>query len=45
VDGSGKIVYQGCDKLSRDLLAPHPRLGRGGERTFRRYHDARRGTL
>jgi len=31
VDGSGKIVYQGCDKLSRDLLAPHPRLGRGRE--------------
>ena len=29
LDGSGKIVYQGCDKLSRDLLAPHPRLGRG----------------
>jgi hypothetical protein len=45
VDGSGKIVYQGCDKLSRDLLAPHPRLGRGRERTFRRNHDARRGTL
>ena len=31
VDGSGQIVYQGCDKLSRDLLAPHPRLGRGRE--------------
>jgi hypothetical protein len=31
VDGSGKIAYQGCDKLSRDLLAPHPRLGRGRE--------------
>jgi hypothetical protein len=29
LDGSGKIVYQGCDKLSRDLRAPHPRLGRG----------------
>ena len=29
LDGSGKIVYQGCDKLSKDLLAPHPRLGKG----------------
>ena len=29
LDGSGKIVYQGCDKLSGNLLAPHPRLGRG----------------
>jgi hypothetical protein len=31
VDGSGKIAYQGCDKLSRVLLAPHPLLGRGRE--------------
>ena len=31
LDGSAKIVYQGCDKLSRDLLAPHPRLGKGRE--------------
>ena len=29
LNGSGKIVYEGCDKLSRDLLAPHPRLRRG----------------
>jgi hypothetical protein len=29
LDGSGKIVYEGCDKLSRDLLAPHPRLQKG----------------
>jgi hypothetical protein len=29
LDGSGKIVYEGCDKLSRDLLAPHPRLHKG----------------
>lgn len=29
LNGSGKIVYQGCDKLSRDLLAPHPRLPKG----------------
>jgi hypothetical protein len=29
LDGSGKIVYEGCDKLSRDLLAPHPRLPKG----------------
>ncbi|HEY5770874.1 MAG TPA: hypothetical protein VIS71_13615 [Terrimicrobium sp.] len=28
-NGSGKIVYQGCDKLSRELLAPHPRLRKG----------------
>ena len=26
---SGKIVYEGCDKLSRDLLAPYPRLQKG----------------
>jgi hypothetical protein len=29
LNDSGKIIYEGCDKLSRDLLAPHPRLGRG----------------
>ena len=29
LDGSGKIVYEGCDKLSRDLLAPYPRLHKG----------------
>jgi hypothetical protein len=29
LDGSGKIVYEGCDKLSSDLLVPHPPLGRG----------------
>ena len=29
LDGSGKIVYAGCDKLSRDLLAPYPRLHKG----------------
>jgi hypothetical protein len=29
LNGSGKVVYDGCDKLSRDLLAPHPGLGRG----------------
>ena len=27
--GSGKIVYQGCDKLSRDLLASYQRLHKG----------------
>ena len=25
----GKIVYEGCDKLSRDLLAPYQRLHKG----------------
>ncbi|HEY5743133.1 MAG TPA: hypothetical protein VIS99_11385 [Terrimicrobiaceae bacterium] len=29
LDGSGKIVYEGCDKLSRDLLAPSPWLHKG----------------
>ena len=29
LDGSGKIVYEGCDKLNRDLLAPYPRLHKG----------------
>jgi hypothetical protein len=29
LDGSGKIVYAGCDKLSRDLLASYPRLHKG----------------
>jgi hypothetical protein len=27
--GPGKMFYEGCDKLSRDLLAPHPRLQKG----------------
>ena len=31
LNASGKIVYQGCDKLSRDVLAPHPRLHKGGD--------------
>ena len=34
LDGSGKIVYQGCDKLSKDLLAPHPRLPKGRGDSF-----------
>ena len=29
LDGSGRIVYEGCDKLSRDLLSPYPRLHKG----------------
>jgi hypothetical protein len=29
LDGSGMIVSEGCDKLSRDLLAPYPRLHKG----------------
>jgi hypothetical protein len=28
LDASGQAIYHGCDKLSKDLLAPHPRLGR-----------------
>jgi hypothetical protein len=32
LDDSGKIVYEGCDKFSRNLLAPHPRLQKGGDR-------------
>jgi hypothetical protein len=31
LDGSGKIVYQGCDKLNKDLLARHPRLQKRGD--------------
>lgn len=27
--GSGRRVYESCDKLSRNLLAPHPRLEKG----------------
>ena len=41
LDGSGKIVYEGCDKFSKDLLAPHPRLQKGGgiasQRGFRQF--------
>ena len=29
LDASGRVIYHACDKLSRNLLAPHPRLGRG----------------
>ena len=29
LNGSGKIVYQGCDNRSKDLLAPYPRLHKG----------------
>jgi len=29
LSASGKIVYEACDKLSRDLLAPYPRLRKG----------------
>lgn len=31
-DASGRIAYEGCDKLSRNLLAPHPRLPKGRDR-------------
>lgn len=34
LNGSGKIIYEGCDKLSRDLLAPHPRLPKGRGDSF-----------
>jgi hypothetical protein len=29
LDGYGKIVYEGCDTLRRDLLASHPRVHKG----------------
>jgi hypothetical protein len=29
LNASGKVVYEGCDKLNRDVLAPHPRLHKG----------------
>jgi hypothetical protein len=44
LDGSCKIVYQGCDKLSRDLLAPHPRLGRGRDTFSARLPENLKGT-
>lgn len=34
LDSSGRTVAEGCDKLSRELLYPHPRLSGKGRDTF-----------
>ncbi len=34
LDSSGRTIAEGCDKLSRQLLYPHPRLAGKGRDTF-----------
>lgn len=34
LDSSGRTIAEGCDKLSRQLLYPHPRLPGRGRDTF-----------
>jgi len=34
LDSSGRVIAEGCDKLSRQLLYPHPRLPGKGHDAF-----------